>query len=182
MRRLAAIALSAALLAPSAGRGQAQPAGETGASPPADPAACTQFDWSLLREQAWFSAASLPRVESGGTLPAAMPAAILALKPQEAVAPPVAPSRAPKPGSYGGVLHLAAPLAPGAYQVTLSDRAWIDVSQDDRTTRPPTASTMRPGCPMLAKSVRFQLGTAPITLLVSGAPADTIRIAVAPVE
>jgi len=182
MRRLAALALSASLLALSATGAQAQPAREPGASPAADPAACTQFDWSLLREQAWFSAAGLPRVESGGTLAAAMPAAILALKPQDAVAPPFAPSREPKPGSYGGVLHLEAPLAPGAYQVTLSDRAWIDVSQDDKTPRPPTASTMRPGCPMLAKSVRFQLGTAPITLLISGAPVDTIRIAVAPVD
>jgi hypothetical protein len=182
MRRLAAIALSASLLALSAEGGQAQPARESGASPAADPAACTQFDWSLLREQAWFSAASLPRLDSGGTLAAAMPAAILVLKPQDAVAPPFAPSREPKPGSYGGVLHLEAPLTPGAYQVTLSDRAWIDVSQDGKTPRPPTASTMRSGCPMLAKSVRFQLGTAPITLLVSGAPADTIRIAVAPVE
>ncbi|KQP38341.1 hypothetical protein ASF49_04875 [Methylobacterium sp. Leaf104] len=180
MRRLAAIALLA-LSAPVAWA-QEPPSREPGALPAADPAACTRFDWSLLREQAWFSAAGLPRVEAGGTLPAAMPAAILVLKPQAEVAPPFAPSREPTPGSYGGALHLEAPLAPGAYQVTLSDRAWIDVSQDGRTTRPPTASTMRPGCPMLAKSVRFQLGTAPITLLISGAPADTIRIAVAPVE
>lgn len=181
MRRLAATALLA-LFATCAGPLAGPRAQSSGGLPAADPAACTQFDWSLLREQAWFSASSLPRVESGGTLAAAMPAAILVLKPQDAVAPPFAPSRESRPGARGGVLHLAAPLAPGAYQVTLSDRAWIDVSQDDRTTRPPIASTMRPGCPMLAKSVRFQLGTAPITLLVSDAAVDTIRIAVAPVE
>ncbi|KQP89343.1 hypothetical protein ASF60_19655 [Methylobacterium sp. Leaf113] len=171
MRRIAAIAVFA-LVASAA---QAQ-------QPTADPAACTQFDWSLLREQAWFSAAGLPRVESGGKLAAAMPAALLGLKPLAEVASPFPPSREAKPGTYAGVLHLDAPLAPGAYQVTLSDRAWVDVSQDGHTTRPPTAHTQRHGCPMLAKSVRFQLGTAPITLLVSNAAADSIRIAVSPVD
>ena len=73
-------------------------------------------------------------------------------------------------------------LAPGLYQVTVSDDAWIDVSQDGKTTRSPVANTMRPGCRIVAKSVRFQLGTAPITIVVSGAKADTIRIAVAPAE
>jgi hypothetical protein len=180
MRPLAAAAFL--VLAATAAQAQGEAPHDHGGTPAADPAACTQFDWSLLREQAWFSASGLPRVESGGTLTAAMPAALLALKPQSEVAPPFAPTREPKPGSYGGVLHLDAPLAPGAYQVTLSDRAWIDLSQDGKTTRPATAHTMRPGCPMLAKSVRFQLGTAPITLVVSGAVSETIRIGIAPVE
>lgn len=179
MRRWSAIALL--VLAATAARAEGEPPGGTAAPPAADPVACTQFDWSLLREQAWFSAAGLPRVESGGTLAEAMPAALLALSGQDS-APPFAPSREPKPGTHAGVLHLAAPLSPGAYQVTVSEPAWIDVSQDGRTTRPPMASTMRPGCPLLSKSVRFQLGTAPITILVSNVAADTIRIAVAPVE
>ncbi len=176
MRRRAAFLLLA--LAATAARAQ----DERQPMPAADPASCTQFDWSLLREQAWFSAAGLPRVESGGTLPAAMPAALLKLKPQAELTPPFPPSREAKPGTFGGILHLDAPLTPGAYQVTVSDRAWVDVSQDGTTTRPVIAHTMRPGCPMLAKSARFQLGTAPITILVSNAASDTIRIAVAPVE
>ena len=179
MRRFAAVVLLALATLPA--RAQGEPPHSPGGTPGADPAACTQFDWSLLREQAWFSAAGLPRVESGGTL-AAMPAATLGLRPRDAITLPFAPSREPKPGSFSGVLHLDAPLAPGPYQVTLSDRAWIDVSQDEKTTRPATAHTMRPGCPMLAKSVRFQLGTAPITIVVSNAASDAIRIAVAPVE
>ncbi|MCJ2035636.1 hypothetical protein [Methylobacterium sp. J-068] len=180
MRRAAAIAVLA--IAATAARAQNAGTPTSGTLPAADPAACTQFDWSLLREQAWFSAAGLPRVESGGTLASAMPAALLGLKPQAQVAPPVAPSREPKPGTYGGVLHVEAPLSPGAYQVTLSNPAWIDVSQDGRTTRPVSARTARTGCPMLAKSVRVQLGTAPITIVVSNAASDAIRIAVAPAE
>lgn len=179
MRRLAAAALLALAAMPA--RAQGESAHGPGGPPAADPAACTQFDWSLLREQAWFSAGGLAHVASGGTL-GAMPAAILGLEPKDAVPLPFAPSREPRPDSFSGALHLDAPLAPGAYQVTVSNRAWIDLSQDGKTTRPATASTMRPGCPMLAKSVRFQLGTAPITIVVSDAASDAIRIAVAPVE
>ncbi|NEU14364.1 hypothetical protein G3T14_19855 [Methylobacterium sp. BTF04] len=153
------------------------------ASPPAaDPAACTGFAWSLLREQAWFSAPGLPRVASGATLPPEMPGAILMLEPAARVDLPFPPSREPKPGTYAGILHLPAPMMPGQYQVTLSERAWIDVSQDGRTPRPAGAHTMQVGCPVIAKSVRFQLGTAPITIVVSGAAGETIKIAVAPAE
>jgi len=147
-----------------------------------DPDACTGFDWPLLREQAWFAAPGLPRVASGGALPAGMPGAFLGLKPQAEVAPPFPPTREAKPGTYGGVLTVPAPVTPGVYQVTLSAGAWIDVSQDGTTPRPSLAHTMRPGCRGLAKSVRFQLGAAPITIVISGAKADTIRIAVAPAE
>ncbi len=146
------------------------------------PAACTGFAWPLLREQAWFSASSLPRLESGATLSATMPGALLALKPTDAADLPFPPSRSPAPGTYAGVLRLEAPMMPGAYQVTLSDRAWIDVSQDGKTTRPSGAHTQQPGCPDIAKSVRFQLGTAPVTVVVSGAKAEALKIAVAPAE
>jgi hypothetical protein len=167
-----------------AGRAEAQePARSAEAAPGSgDPAACAGFDWSLLREQAWFAAPGLPQVASGGSLPEGMPGALLGLRPQAEVAPPFPPSREAKPGTYGGVLTVPAPVTPGLYQVTLSDGAWIDVSQDGTTPRPPVAHTMRPGCRSVAKSVRFQLGTTPITIVVSGAKADTIRIAVSPAE
>lgn len=151
-------------------------------TPDSSPAACTGFAWPLLREQAWFAAPGLPRLDSGATLSATMPGARLALKPTDAADLPFPPSRAPDPGTYAGVLRLEAPMIPGAYQVTLSDRAWIDVSQDGKSTRPAGAHTQQPGCPDIAKSVRFQLGTAPITVIVSGAKAEAIKIAVAPAE
>lgn len=176
MRGLAPLLAGLVLAAggwPDAGRARAQEA---------DPAACSAFDWPLLREQAWFAAPSLPRLPSGATLGAEMPGAVLALKPTAEAGLPLTPSREPRPGSYSGVLHIPAPVSPGLYQVTLSESAWIDVSQDGTTTRPPVASTMRPGCPGLSKSVRFQFGTTPILVVVSGAKSDAIRIAVAPAE
>ncbi|MFD1299976.1 hypothetical protein [Methylobacterium marchantiae] len=148
----------------------------------ADPAACTSFDWPVLREQAWFEAPSLPRLDSGATLSADMPGAVLALKPMAEADLPFTPSREPKPGTFGGTLQIPPVVTPGLYQVTLSDSAWIDVSQDGTTTRKPVASTMRPGCPGVSKSVRFQFGTTPILIAVSGAKSDSIRIAVAPAE
>lgn len=144
--------------------------------------ACASFDWPLQRELAWFSAPDLPRLASGATLPPEMPGAVLALSAEAQARLPLTPSREPKPETRGGVLEIPAPLMPGIYQVTLSEKAWIDVSQDGTTTRPPLASTRRQGCPGIAKSVRFQLGTRPVTIVVSGAEADSIRIAVAPAE
>ena len=147
-----------------------------------EPAACAVFDWSLRREQAWFAAPGLPALASGATLSPDLPGAVLSLKPQAEAGLPFPPSREPKPGTYGGVLNVPAPVTPGLYQITLSDSAWVDVSQDGRTTRNPVATTMRPGCPGLSKSLRFQFGATPIIIAVSGAKSDTIRIAVAPVD
>jgi len=37
-------------------------------------------------------------------------------------------------------------------------------------------------CPGLRKSVRFNVGAAPVALQISGAPADSVRVAIRPVE
>ncbi|MCJ2130811.1 hypothetical protein [Methylobacterium sp. E-045] len=177
MRRMLPI-IAALVLVSGAGLAPDQARAQTGS----DPAACTAFDWPILREQAWFEAPSLPRLESGSTLSAEMPGAVLALKPTAEADLPLPPSREPKPGTFGGSLKIPPVVTPGLYQVTLSDNAWIDVSQDATTTRKPVASTMRPGCPGVSKSVRFQFGTTPILIVVSGAKSDSIRIAVSPAE
>ena len=146
----------------------------------ADP--CSGFDWSIGREQAWFLAPGLPHLASGATLPAEMPGAILDLSAEAQAGLPIPPSREPAPDTRGGMLRIPAPVMPGLYQITLSVSAWIDVSQDGATIRAPLATTMRPGCDGVVKSLRFQLGTQPVLILVSGAKADTIKIAVAPAE
>lgn len=150
-------------------------------NPPA-PDPCASFDWSVRREQAWFSADGLPRLASGATLPPEMPGATLELSADAQARLPLKPSREPKPDTRGGLLKVSAPLMPGLYQITLSEKAWIDVSQDGTTTRPPVATTGRQGCAGVAKSLRFQLGTEPVVIMVSGATTDAIAIAVAPAE
>lgn len=149
---------------------------------PSEPDGCAGFDWSVRREQAWFSAAGLPRLASGATLPPEMPGATLELSADAQARLPVTPSREPKPETRGGVLMVSAPLMPGLYQITLSEKAWIDVSQDGATTRPPVATTGRQGCAGIAKSLRFQLGAQPVAVMVSGATTDSIAIAVVPAE
>ncbi|MER2265666.1 hypothetical protein [Methylobacterium oxalidis] len=146
------------------------------------PPACTAFDWSLMRELAWFSAPGLGEVASGATVAADMPGAVLKLRPDAEVEFPVPPSKEPAPGTYGGILRFPALTTPGLYQVTLSEDAWIDVSQDGKTARPPTAFTVKRDCPTIRKSVRYQFGTTPILIEVSGAKRDAIKIAIAPAE
>ena len=192
MRRVV-VSLALVLAGAGAGAGaRAQPAPEPQASPsPAGstaapgapvPSACTDFTWSLMREDTWFAASGLARVASGDTVQPDMPGASLALRPGSEVAFPVAPSKVPPPGSYGGILRFPAPIKPGIYQVTLSDEAWIDVSQDGETTRPPVDHTVNRDCPTLRKSLRYQFGTAPVLIEISGAKRDTIKIAIAPVD
>jgi hypothetical protein len=175
MRRFAAplcVLLIGAGLAGARAQGPAAP----------EPNACAGFDWPILREQAWFSAPGLPRLASGATLPAEMPGATLDLSTEAQARLPLTPTREPKPETRGGVLHVPAPVMPGLYQITLSENAWIDVSQDGTTVKPPVATTRGRGCPGVVKSLRFQLGTQPVLIAVSGAEVDAITIAVAPAE
>lgn len=162
------------------GAGMAGALAQSPAAP--EPDACASFHWPVLREQAWFSAPGLPRLASGATLPAEMPGATLDLSTDAQARLPLTPSREPKPETRGGVLHVPAPVTPGLYQVTLSENAWIDVSQDGTTTKPPVATTRRRGCQGVVKSLRFQFGTSPVMIVVSGADVDAIMIAVAPAE
>lgn len=170
------------LLALTAGMAQAQDTPKPEADTKAEGDICARFDWPLAREQAWFSAADLPALASGSSLPAERPAALLTLRPSADAGLPQAPSRAPKPGSFSGYVHLAAPAAPGQVQVTLSGEGWIDVAEEGGALLKPGAHSGRKGCATLRKSVRFPVGTKPLVVTVSNATAETIRIAVTPVD
>ncbi|GJE56264.1 MULTISPECIES: hypothetical protein [Methylobacterium] len=165
-----------AVLALAGSTAQAQDA----AKPEAD--VCASFDWPLAREQAWFSAPDLPVLVSGANLPVERPAATLTLKPSAEADLPQVPSRAPKPGSFSGYVLVAAPPAPGQVQVTLSGEGWIDVAEEGGAPLKPGAHSGRRGCVSLRKSVRFAVGTKPLVVIVSNAAAQTLRIAVTPVD
>ncbi len=174
MRMSASVLLAVLALASAAAHAQ-EPA-----RPEAD--VCASFDWPLTREAAWFAAPDLPVLASGSSLPAGRPAALLTLKAAAEADLPQTPSRTPKPDSFSGFVRLAASSVPGQIQVTLSGEGWIDVAEEGGAVLKPGAHSGRKGCASLRKSVRFSVGAKPLVVAVSNATADTIRVAVTPVE
>ena len=79
------------------------------------------------------------------------------------------------------MVAFAAPDNPATYQVTPSGEGWIDVVQDGKVFDSLAYSGAKK-CSGPRKSVRFAVGTAPVTLQVSGAPGDSIKVAIRPVE
>lgn len=146
---------------------------------PADPCA---FNWPLAREQAWLSAADLPGLASGASLPAERPAAVLTLKPSESADLPSPPSRAAKAGTFAGYLRVPAPSAAGLIQVTVSGEGWIDVGEEGGAWLKPVAISGKPRCAGLRKSLRYAVGAKPLLIEVSDAGSESIRLAVAPAE
>ena len=67
----------------------------------------------------------------------------------------------------------------GLYQITLSDDAWIDVLQGQARLKS-VAFTGQRDCPGARKSVRFDVGSAAVTIQISNAPAAAINLAIAP--
>lgn len=117
-----------------------------------DAPACATFAWSVAREQTAFAAPNLLTLASGSTLPGNVGAVQLTLKPATEVALPVPSERSLKPDTFSGFVTATA-LAAGTYQITLSDEAWIDVSQDGRSTLKPAAHSGKSGCSDVRKSV-----------------------------
>jgi hypothetical protein len=148
-----------------------------------DKATCDQFAWPIAREREAFSAANLQTIRVGAP-ERALPEHGVALKldPAANVTYPVALERKPKnENSFGGVLSFASPPKPGAYQVTLSGEAWIDVIQNGQPLKS-TAHSGKRDCPAVRKSVRFELQAAPVAVQLSDVPSDTIKIAILPAE
>ena len=128
-------------------------------------------------------AADAEKAASGATL-ASLPgdkAIELTLKPAADVAFPVKPTRTPKAEdvkTFGGFVNIETAEA-AHVQVTLSAHAWIDVAQNGKTLEA-TGHTGSHDCAAIRKSVRFETGSGPLSLQISGAKKETIRIAIRP--
>jgi hypothetical protein len=146
---------------------------------------CESFKWPLDNERAAFDDAALEKVASGVARGALKEQAFaLALVPVADVAytlPPTKKKKDTSGASYGGMLAFDAPEKPGVYQVTLSGEGWIDLVQNGAALDSADHSGSK-NCPGLRKSVRFIVGAAPVALQVSGAPGDSIKVAIRPVE
>jgi hypothetical protein len=145
---------------------------------------CDAFKWPLDKERVQFESAELEKIGSGAARgPLKEQAFVLALLPVAEIAYALPPGGKKKDGEtrYGGMLAFAAPEKPGVYQVTLSSEGWIDLVQDGAFLKAADHSGVK-DCPGLRKSVRFNVGAAPVALQISGAPADSIKVAIRPLE
>lgn len=155
-----------------------------GAGPVAaqDKPACEQFAWPVKREQVLFAAPDLKTVPSGSSLATFDRGVALELQPNATVPFVLPPARQPKTADgYGGVIFFANLPKAGTYQVTASAEAWIDVIQNGKATAS-TAHTGKRDCAGIRKSVRFELEPGPVAVQVSGAAANSIKLAVLPAE
>jgi hypothetical protein len=141
----------------------------------ADPV-CTKFGWPVDRERALLTAADTDT--ASGTAVGGKPPLGIALKLAAGASLPVASQKPADPAKFAGYVTLGTPAA-GDYLVSISSVSWIDVIQNGHAVAS-TDHSGDPDCPGLRKSVRFTLTDAPVTLEISNAPEDHIRIAITP--
>ena len=141
---------------------------------------CTGFKWPLDTELAWLAANDDVAVKSEATLPALPGKAVaLALQPAKSVKMPVAPgvkAQRIAADTFSGWFTIEG-VKPGLYQISLSDNGWIDAAQNGELISSKGFSG-RQECKAIHKSVRFEIGEGPLTVQISGAPKEVIRITV----
>jgi len=150
-----------------------------GAAQAQDMSGCEKFKWSIARERAWF-AASPKAVDAGAELPSIDQGYVVTLAAGDSPGFVLPPERAPKPGTFGGVVKFTLAKA-GVYEVTLSGEAWADVVQDGARLKSFDFSGQK-ACPGVRKSVKFHLAAGPAALQISNSDATKITLAVAPAE
>ncbi|RTL53683.1 MAG: hypothetical protein EKK40_03785 [Bradyrhizobiaceae bacterium] len=144
-----------------------------------DPVGCDKFKWPVDLERAALSTASQQQVASGASINT-LTAQSISLKPLASAALPMAPERKPADGTFAGFVTVPNPSG-GSYIIGVSDTAWIDVLQNG-TYLKPIAYSGATGCEGLRKSIKFELGTAPTIIQVSGVPKNTINLVILPAQ
>ena len=115
-----------------------------------------------------------PRVQSGQK--AEHSAVLLGLEPTASANFAFEPERKPAANTFGGLARFMV-IAPGTYQITLSEDAWVDVTQDGKHGLKSLGSTGQRGCGILRKSLRFRLAPGEVTVQVSGAVLPQLMVA-----
>jgi hypothetical protein len=146
-----------------------------------EPKGCDGFKWSVTREAGLLQVVAKPVLPSGASATIDGKAFDLKLLDLDAAGLPKPPERAPKATpSKAGFLSFTAPTAAGAYQITLSAGAWIDIVQNSNYIKPSGFSGAT-DCPGVRKTIRVSLAASPFTLQVSGTQAPSIGIVITPV-
>ena len=144
-----------------------------------EPKGCGAFKWPLEREASLLQVPNLPALPTDGTAGIDGKAYDLKLVDFTEAHLPMAPERKPKNNpSTAGFATFTAPTA-GAYQVAISQAAWIDVVQDGHYVKP-SAFSGATDCPGVRKSIRVDLAATPFTLQVSGTGTASIGLVVEP--
>ena len=148
-----------------------------------DNPACGQFDWSVKRELESFRDPHLEMVFSGATLGSVPDKGLVQeLQPHGTADSVLAPSgEAKSDGAFAGLLFIKTMTQAGTYQVTLSEDVWIDLIQVGKALDL-SAETVNPNCSDVRKSMRFRLEPGPLTVQISGASSNRIKLAISPVE
>lgn len=148
----------------------------------AEPGGCDKFKWSIERERAALTAAERTALVSGASITAPLPvAATLTLRPIADAGLPSPPERAAAAGTFAGYLNVKTALPPGAYSISISAGAWIDVRQDGRYLKPKAFSGAT-DCAGIRKTMKFDLAASPFVVQVSGMKENTISLAILPAE
>jgi hypothetical protein len=142
---------------------------------------CDKFKWPIDRERAMLGSPSLATVSSGGSVTAAIPVAVtVALLPLAEAKLPMPPERAPASApSFAGFVGIPAPPSAGAYKITVSTGAWVDVVQAGSLVKS-SAFSGAAGCEGVRKSVKFNLAAVPFVVQLSGVQANSIKLAITP--
>lgn len=144
-----------------------------------EPVGCDKFKWPLEHERTMLANPTV--VASGSNVLQPLAAALrLTLVPFADANLPMAPERAPKsPDSYAGFVRVAGVPKAGTYRITLSEAAWIDVIQAGAALRA-AAHSGATGCDGVRKSVKFELGSGPMIIELSGTTAHAVGLVVTP--
>lgn len=146
-----------------------------------EPVGCDKFRFDIARERALLNGDTIGSAQNGDTvsLPS-FQALALTLAAFDKANLPLTPERQPKSiASFAGYLRLGAPPRSGAYKISISAAAWIDVEQDGRPLKSSTFSGVL-GCPGIRKSVIFFLETRPFIVEFSGVDTPFIKLTVTP--
>jgi hypothetical protein len=141
---------------------------------------CDAGKWPLSAAQAHFGG-TLPALASGDPLPALGAPALVNLSAQGDVVFPHAPGRSGKANpAYAALVKLGAQPA-GAYQVTVSGGAWVDLVENADIVKPSDYVRIK-DCPGIDKSLRFKTKGGPLTIQISGSYDKSIKVEAARVE
>lgn len=147
----------------------------------AETGGCDAFAWPIATELKWMKTSDNDAVTSGAKLSTPPAKAIpLTLMPMTEVSFPVAPTSRKKGNAgetFGGIVNFDGAAEPGVYQVTIDTAGWVDVVQNGKALRS-SAHTGKVDCDGVRKSVRFDIGSGPFSIELSGFAKDAIKFAI----